>query len=64
MGLASSLPFIKPDISSDAESREEQDGTKYFVVRPVTAVWHAVSNKIKNLIMRRDSTRLISGMFN
>ena len=36
-GLASGLPFFKPDISSDAESREEQDGSKHFVVQPVTA---------------------------
>ena len=37
LGLASDPPYFKPDISSDAESREEQDGTKHFVVRPATA---------------------------
>ena len=36
-GLASGPPFFKPDISSDAESREEQDGAKHFVVRPAMA---------------------------
>ena len=36
-GLASGPPFFKPDISSDAESHEEQDVAKHFVVRPATA---------------------------